>query len=342
MGPHKPNLGPKVKYFSNTMGTGLSGLKHRGQRWMQHDKSELLNNAYRKIRKRFSPEQMPFAQAVHIEVTNACNLQCIMCPQPKQERKTGLMDLALFTKIIPQLEKYRRTLEGVALMGLGEPLLHKQLERFSCIAKQARLPNVYTSTNATLLDAERTESILRDGCFDRIIFSLDGFTKTTFEKIRKGADFENVYSNVERFLKRKNEIPGAPIASIQILMMDQTESELVDFCNYWVPLLGPKDEIIVKEADTFGGLVSDKRPDPQNEPPKRLACRQLWKDLSIAWNGDVTVCCKDVFYKLSIGNANQDKLNQLWKSDKWNSLRKAHKKGVFSMDPCRDCREWYI
>ena len=324
------------------MGTGLTGWKHRAGKWVQHDKTELINNAYRKLRKKLSPEQMPFAQAVHIEVTNACNLECVMCPLIKQDRKTGVMAPELFEKIVGQLEKYRAILEGVALMGLGEPLLYKQLERFSAIAKQAHLPNVYTSTNAMLLDADRTESLLQEGRFDRIIFSLDGFTKETFEKIRKGADFEQVYENVRWFLKRKNKLAGKTVATLQILMMENTESELVDFCKYWVPLLGPRDEILVKEVDSFGGLVSDSGIDSSKEPPERFACRQLWKDLSIAWNGDVTVCCKDVFYKLTVGNAGTDQLDQLWNSDKWNALRQAHKKGVFSMDPCKNCREWYI
>ncbi len=334
------SFGPKVRFFSNTK-RDIS-FKQRLSNWKGRGKRELFHAFLRKARKAVSKKSLPFAQAIHIEVTNHCNLKCPMCPHPTQKRALGKMDKALFVDIIKQLAPYRNIFEGVALMGLGEPLLHKELEDFSKIGKEAGLPNVYTSTNAVLLDKRRAEKIIKDSGFDKLIFSVDGFSQETFSKLRKGADYKKVYANIETFLSLKKVLKRGPQCVIQILVMDQTRNELEGFCDYWTPKLGPSDQILIKEVDTFGGLVKDRRLDLSKEPKNRFPCRQLWKDLSISWDGRVTVCCKDVFYTLEVGNANKTPLLELWKSKKWNRIRGAHLKGIFNMDPCEDCREWYI
>ena len=341
MGDAFPDYGGKVKFFSNTAGTGFKGAVRRAKRLVSVPPNRLVNTAYRKVRKKLSPETMPFAQAIHIEVTNACNLKCVMCPRLTMDRKVGYMDRLLFEKIVSQLAPHHRILEGVALMGLGEPLLHKELEAFSRIAARAELPNVYTSTNGVLLTEQRSESLLSQGAFERIIISLDGATKKTFETIRAGAKFETVYQNVETFLRMKKG-RRTPTTSLQILLMEETEGELRDFCDYWVPLLGPSDEILVKEIDTFGGQVDDRRTDKNREPSPRFACRQLWRDMSISWDGWVTVCCKDVLYKLAVGNADRIPLEEIWRSQKWETIRRLHKQGDYSMVPCDRCKEWYV
>lgn len=337
-----PDLGPKVKYFFNTAGTGVRGVLRRAARLSQGDPGRVADNLYRKIRKTLSPKSMPFAQAIHIEVTNACNLECVMCPRGNMDRPVGRMDRELFEKIVTQLACHRHLLEGVALMGLGEPLLHPQLEEFSQVGKQAGLPNVYTSTNAVLLDAKRAERLILKGAFERLIFSLDGATAPTFEKLRQGADFEQICGNVEGFLDERTRLGKGPDVSMQILVMDETVDEVEAFCRRWLPRLGPRDDILVKDVDTFGGQVDDRRLDPGLEPTERFACRQLWKDLSISWDGRVTVCCKDVLYKLTVGNAHETPLEELWRHRRWEALREAHEQGSFGMEPCRGCREWYV
>jgi radical SAM protein with 4Fe4S-binding SPASM domain len=336
------DLDPRVKFFSPADAPQKRSFGARIRGWAARDKPELMHALVRKVLKVVHGQSMPFAQAVHVEVTNACNLKCTMCPHPQMERPIGRMSTELFQKIISQIAPYRRIIEGVALMGLGEPLLHAGLEEFSKIAKSAGLPNVYTSTNAMLLDEKRAKSLLAKGQFDRVIFSVDGVTAETFHKIRVGADFETVYQNIQMFLDLRGKQTRRPRATLQILVFEETEGELYEYCEYWLKRLGPDDEILIKRVDTFGGLVKDRRLDAKREPTKRFACRQLWKDMSVSWDGRVTVCCKDVFYRLGVGDANTTHLVEFWKSEKWEAIRTAHAKGVFDMEPCDNCREWYL
>ncbi len=335
----------RVKVFSKTVEPGLAGLVQRIAALRRRTPVEIAGALARRALRRKDPYRLlDFPQAVHIEITNHCNLKCLMCPHGVMERQKGFMEESLFRKIIGELAGRKLLLENVALMGLGEPLLHKGFESFAKIAAQAGIPNLYASTNAALLDEKRARQIIEDGALSRLIISLDGASKETFEKIRVGANFESIEGNVRRFFKLKKSLRKTrPMTTLQILCMPETEHEVDEFCRIWEPRLNPEDEILIKEADTFGGLVDARRPNSDVEPQKRYACRQLYKDLSISWDGRVTVCCKDVFYQLAVGNAKEMSLKELWTSKKWQNIRAMHERGDWDrLKPCDDCREWYV
>ncbi|NLH50340.1 MAG: radical SAM protein [Myxococcales bacterium] len=339
-------FGSQVVYFSDTTGGGWAGLALRLRLAGDKGPVRLAADVRRKWHRRFRPhEPLPFAQAIHLEVTNACNLRCVMCPRQFMDRPVGRMDRERFGEIARQLKTQRDWIESVALMGLGEPFLHPELLDLGRIAKEAGLHRLYTSTNATLLSESRVAELLAADVFDQLILSVDG-DRATYEKVRPGCAYEVVEAGVERLLAAKRQ-RGArrPAIELQILLMDQTEAEIEDFCARWVPLLGSRDRILIKEVDTFGGQVDDRRTAAHRhlEPAERFACRQLWKDLAVSWDGRVTVCCKDVLYKLAVGNVNETPLAELWRSARWETIRRLHlEKRWDELDPCRDCLEWWI
>jgi spiro-SPASM protein len=335
----------KIKVFSNTTEPGIAGQARRILEWRRRSPVELAGTLARAAMRRGDPYRpLPFPQAVHIEITNRCNLACVMCPHPTMERAQGLMNEDLFRRIVDELAGHKLMLENVAIMGLGEPMLHPDLEKFAVIAADAGIPNLYLSTNGTALTEKRARRIVEDGALGRVIISLDGASKETFESIRVGADFEKVMANTRRMIEIKKELRRSrPVVTLQILSMPQTRGEIDAFCEKWEPILGDGDEILIKEVDTFGGLVEDLRLDSQREPPDRYACRLLWKDMSISWDGMVTVCCKDVFYKLSVARVGEAPLEKIWKSERWESYRRMHANRQWGLlDPCDRCREWYI
>jgi len=328
----------KVHYFSASYGkirNGLSRIKALSWR-------EILQRLTFETYKAIVPKPLSFPQNVHIEVTNVCNLDCIMCPYGNMPRKKGYMDYETFTEIIDQCAG-RFPLQRIALMGLGEPLLHPQLIKMSRYAKQAGIRNIYTSTNCVFLDEEKSNALLKESGFDHLIFSIDGATKETYEQLRRRSDFNEVVQNVARFLELKRKLVKIkPRATLQILVMKETQAELDDFCRFWMPLLGNRDDILIKDVDTFGGQVEDRRVNSKTLT-KRRPCRQLWADLSISWDGEVTVCCKDVYYKLAVGNLREENLEGLWKGKNWNKIRELHLDGRYSqLSPCDKCQEWNI
>jgi radical SAM protein with 4Fe4S-binding SPASM domain len=58
---------------------------------------------------------------------------------------------------------------------------------------------------------------------------------------------------------------------------------------------------------------------------KQLApCPYLWQRMFVLWNGDVVACCSDSDAKLVIGNVWASGIYGVWKSSKFEQIRKLH------------------
>jgi MoaA/NifB/PqqE/SkfB family radical SAM enzyme len=163
---------------------------------------------------------------VFIEVTNRCNLKCIMCgrthdPRYEQKGHTGDVTLELVQRLDPILPYARE----VNLVGVGEPTINRQ---FVDIVQHVKGFGPYASTtcNATLLTDEAARRLI--GCgLDQIVFSVDGCTQRTFETIRVGASFERVTSNIRRFTAARREAGRRkPHVRVELVLMRENAEEL--------------------------------------------------------------------------------------------------------------------
>ena len=77
---------------------------------------------------------------------------------------------------------------------------------------------VIISTNATKLD--KIDGLLNSGV-EKVVLSLDGLSKKTYEKYRVGADFNKVIKNIKNLCKRKRELrKKKPIIQMQFICMN--------------------------------------------------------------------------------------------------------------------------
>lgn len=113
------------------------------------------------------------------------------------------MDMGLFKSIINQLHWSRFGTQQVDLTGVGEPLLNPDLVSMVEYAKRGSFKVGFT-TNLTTLNESTAEKLINTN-LDYVYVSFDGATKKTFEKLRVGANFEKVNSNIEMFLKKRND-----------------------------------------------------------------------------------------------------------------------------------------
>jgi len=63
----------------------------------------------------------------------------------------------------------------------------------------------------------------------------------------------------------------------------------------------------------------------------------------ISWDGRVTGCCFDSNFDFSLGNANNEEIEQIWRSSKYRQLRKmvlTNKLPIGS--PCYRCEFWKV
>lgn len=139
----------------------------------------------------------------YIEVASVCNLHCKMCARTFDPRfhpgadRLGMMSfdtIRLLDDILPNLMK-------CYLMGDGEPLTNPKFVDIVSFFKTHFVETNFT-TNATLMTPEMSEIFVRLGV-DSITFSIDGATTQTYERIRRGANFEEVVSYISKLQEIK-------------------------------------------------------------------------------------------------------------------------------------------
>jgi len=66
-----------------------------------------------------------------IELTSECNLACKYCPHPKMKREKNHMSLETYAKALEHVKYFKQFANQpeLSLTGLGEPLMHPQLEQ---------------------------------------------------------------------------------------------------------------------------------------------------------------------------------------------------------------------
>lgn len=265
-----------------------------------------------------------------IEVTNNCNLKCTMCPRNDMTRKVGDMGLDVFRKIIDDGKKH---LELVALQDLGESLLNKDIFQMIKYCKENNVKTLL-STNSTLLNGEVAEKLLDSG-LDYIIFAFDGVTKETYEGIRIGADYDQVIRNIRNFLNEKIKRGARMFCTLQCIYMKETEKEIKSFRRMWA--IPGVDAIRIRQI-THGVDIDDARQRKFSNINYKLPCYWPWSDPYIKWDGTMVPCCQDINAIYPLGRIQDSSLDEMWNSEKMQSLRRIHLSGDYSIVPlCKGC-----
>ena len=120
---------------------------------------------------------------IGIEITNNCNLNCIMCNHDKMKRTKGFMQLDTYKKIIDETA-IEQPGTRIWLDFYGEALLAGwKLYYMIDYAKKAGLTNICINTNGTVMKQEYAEMLI-DAGVDYISLDCDGFTKEVYESVR--------------------------------------------------------------------------------------------------------------------------------------------------------------
>src|SRR5262249_46665505 len=68
------------------------------------------------------------------------------------------------------------------------------------------------------------------------------------------------------------------------------------------------------------------------------ACSDLWRRLFVWWDGRVNPCDVDYKSNLSRGSITEATISEIWRSDGYENLRRAHVDGSRqSLSPCKGC-----
>jgi MoaA/NifB/PqqE/SkfB family radical SAM enzyme len=290
---------------------------------------------------------------LYIETTSACNLNCVMCaaqrPAVKRSKPSGFMDYELFQRLIDEISDEHPWIESVYLHKDGEPLLHPRILEIVDYASW-RHPNVTLVTNATLLDEDKSRAILKTR-LRNIRFSVDGLTKSTFERVRiQRTDnefaamgipvgFDAVIKNIERFLELRMATPGSMLkVGLRTTDFKATEKELQDYRQYWSRRV---DFVDVAQLSSWSGEIGK-----ETEPEGRHACMAPWASLVVSWDGKLVPCC---IYVESTGegrgnlfDVGSSSLSAALTASGRRALMVAQLEGRLAEDApyCASCRDW--
>ena len=265
-----------------------------------------------------------------VETTAKCNLYCPMCPRETHPQPKEDMADDVFERLVRESGP---SAEHMMLIGLGEPLLDPKIfERIEFCDRHG----VYTllSTNGTLLDEEAAARLL-DTPIEHITFSFDGATKETFEYYRKGARFEKVRDNFQRFARMKQERGSKVQIVVQMVQMDGNRAEAEDFMRFWRSVPGvdqvrlKQDETSVLQPEAVHGAEDWKHP-----------CHYLWRGpMYVKHNGDVYPCCQSYAQNgRPIGKIGEQPLEEIWNAEPIREMRRLHAEGRGNeVDVCAGC-----
>jgi len=277
----------------------------------------------------------PFPNKFLIELTNNCNLNCIMCGVGKKSYDPSRnLSIHLLNYLS---ENILANAEIIRLNGLGEStILPNFIEYFDILSKlPAQLEIV---TNLTVSNNKIWEKLIENNT--NFLISCDSSSPGLFEAIRRGANFANFENNL-RYVG--SNISNPLQGQIIFTLMDCNIHELSKVVNLatnmglggvivnvvktnensydWMNL---KHESILKEfqktyqlSKSYGLML--KLPDhlgkiPVNEKisnkSSNFGCKNPWEEIYIRYNGDLTVC--NMLNPYIYGNCQNYSFNKIW------------------------------
>lgn len=294
----------------------------------------------RRYVKKVIGDSLEFPKSFHIEPTNSCNLACIMCPRTKSERGVGMMDFALFTKIIDEIAAEVNA-PKISFHKDGEPLIHPDIFKMVSYARK-KIPQstLRFSTNGLLLTPKKIEKLFEVG-LDSMTISMDGVNKSTYEKIRVRGNFDKLKENVDNLIAYKKRHKFAtPKICVQTIEMNETADEIDAFRKQWK---NRADSVVIKPLLNWSGQISKgERGENKNH---RYPCLSLWVNPAISWNGDVSICCTYIDRRKDdpgvIGNVREKSLKEIWQGERMSKIRLAHLQNDYDKAPfCTKCQDW--
>jgi MoaA/NifB/PqqE/SkfB family radical SAM enzyme len=185
---------------------------------------------------------------INLTSTTVCNLKCFMCNQfldPNTPK--AMLDEDVYQRVVRELYPYAKTMQ---LSAFGEPLMTPKMDQKLADLERFGMKLEMVSNGTLMMKESRfREQLLRT--LELVTFSMDGATRATYNSVRTGAEFDEVFANISRFAERRLEMPAAsrPKMNFNYILMRRTVAEapkFVEMVHRW-----GGDEIIFNHLVTF-------------------------------------------------------------------------------------------
>jgi radical SAM protein with 4Fe4S-binding SPASM domain len=288
--------------------------------------------------------------AASIEPTTACNLGCPECPSGLKQftRPTGKLQI---NKNAEMLDELGKNLFYINYYFQGEPFLNPD---FLAFVQEANKRKIYTatSTNAHFIKAQTAEQIIEAG-LSRLIISIDGITQSSYEDYRVHGILNKVLEGTQEIVAAKKRLKShTPHIIWQFLVTAKNEHE-IDTLMEMSRTFGV-DEVRLKSIQVYD-FENGNPLIPKNDKYSRYKllsngkykmkaglsnhCWRMWSSTVLTWDGIVVPCCFDKDAKHQLGKLASNPFKNIWKSDKYRSIRKNILTARQEIDICKNCSE---
>jgi MoaA/NifB/PqqE/SkfB family radical SAM enzyme len=259
------------------------------------------------------------------------------------------MEWGLFEKIVNEMQSATRiSTVGFALQ--NEPLLDKRL--FDWIKYMKSLcpgKGCIVTTNGEPLDRFSMEEIKQSGV-DRIVISLNAFSKEVYEKINVGLDFDRVMSNVSNLLADQS---LRPKVELSFRLTENNQAEVRSAVNYW-KTRGVRTRVM-GITNRAGSLVNYEDVRLKNTAQSIPRHKRFWRDamsrlrgvlgceipfhrMDILFNGKTLMCCQDWNRAVTVGNVATASIKETFNSAEMNEARRLIlRKRYKQIASCKEC-----
>lgn len=282
-------------------------------------------------------------EILRLELTNTCNLACPHCRHHSMEKrkpenyadyyKTPInMTEEQVAAIIDECAPYK---PSITLNVANEPMIAATFPFAVRRVKKHGLSGTF-NTNGLGLDQKMAE-LLVEVQYDSINVSIDALTSETLKKARGIRNLDKLIANVELMIKVRGDKPF-PRIGVTFVETDYNYHEIHGFLEFW------KQRV---DVIRITGYIKDLRPDisvipgyTRQDLPERVPCKQLFRDIVIRANGDVTPCVITAERpSITVGNVFKDGgVQAVWNGPGMQKLRDLHNSGkwdeIYFCGPC--------
>ena len=207
------------------------------------------------------------------------------------------MSFDLFRKVVEDASPYLRY---ISLDGPGETTMNPEAFRMIRYARSNGV-RVMFSTNCTLLDADMSDAILDSGV-DLIIFSVNGATSDVYEAVHGRACYDEVVTRIDGFLERKRRRKARIVVIVQMVLLDETRSQIGAFYRQWCRI--PGIDVVRVKKDVVCNVAGAR--DERRKVFRKNPCSRLWHGPPFIDTDGSVYASPGVLYKAGpVGNVSQ-------------------------------------
>lgn len=289
---------------------------------------------------------------INLELTNACNLECVFCDHKDLKKHMLLveMDKDMLEKILLDVQ-YSFSFTGIyelGLVGLGEPTLIRGLSNYlDIIGQYAGLFERISLSSNMVSCSERVAELLLASRINSFTFSVNSSNSETYKKLTGRNLFHKVLGNLKVFLNLYRQKRSTARLDVQIFDMAENHlEELVSLLpetrdmgvNFFVRKVYSKP-ILLKE--TYGLKMYDCVME------KRYPCWDVYSRIYIDVEGNSYPCTigNDSYRETSslfLGNVKEASILELFNGEKVNGARRQFERGEFGFPECKTCNVWSL